>query len=1036
MASLLTSGVAWSAVHCLIGWQVEGMAWGRRRYFCRLVRSLLYAVLASAAGGYLLLTSYGSVRDLLFRRSPLAQVCFGVAGGHWAVSIFEEIFARSHALSFGIDASGTSSRRLNRWRSILVALYIAHHVAAVCAYAVAGLSGELESLGALGLWYELPVILVTARDFFKEFGRDTTLLRWLPSTCRAWFAHRRFPERPPLPGDVSDFWQVVLWLFWIGRGPATALYVLSWSRPSWRREVLTLKFNTAYHVFGITFTVLSLGWRAILALSLAADHRRSFSFAKGGWKAVDDDLDILQQALFGQTEATETSTAGKKTTTAETNDDYHDLESAAALLKKHQGRLISAEELAACGETWLAVDGRVIDVSRFEEKHPGGGAVLRRYLGRDATQAFTAAGHSKRATDMLARASPSDGLEFVGTLMTKKKSTRRQSKVVNGEERTTKDPPDNKKKKGSVPRDQLWSVDRSVAYSYLSAHWDVVPPMGAAAWTHLFAALALFKILPRVATASIEATFRSRDQFTLADVAIVLLVLLASPPGRDGKKNSSNEYDGCEDNTTATKKHEGHRRRMLVSVGGGVVAGSADAALALALACVSVVDGTVAAASAVSLAIDALWSGGFESKGGLGKCARLFWAAALVTAAKTMTPRISVALIIAASLVAQGRATRCGRDDDAALGRSARRVAAPLIAIIGSFFFIATAQARTSDVSLGEEKNRGSSFFGSRAVLSWLWSFCSSQSRYTMVEIATLAFRYGVVCVAWRLRETADAKLRRATSDAFASRTRSFAALAAWASFCPGETFSGRGLLVLIVHAAWLSQRQRDTLEALGPAAPSHLYGTQTVVDRSRLFASFLVRQVASYLVSLANLAGPRGAFWFLSPTPLPIVDNVDYGVALFAKGDLSAQATSYQLNVGQLATFPAVDAVHTARATATMIADLAQPHLAKERGFVANLVAFVPDRDTGTLREINLNAWTSDQKAHDWYRSSDAHKTIVERYYDRQMSTFSSVLASLAPNKPVRYHAGCHRCFEIQRHYPDQTSCPNCHRDVTMTTF
>lgn len=43
---------------------------------------------------------------------------------------------------------------------------------------------------------------------------------------------------------------------------------------------------------------------------------------------------------------------------------------------------------ASPGDAWLAVGGRVYDVTAFLDKHPGGKSVIARNLGRDCTREF------------------------------------------------------------------------------------------------------------------------------------------------------------------------------------------------------------------------------------------------------------------------------------------------------------------------------------------------------------------------------------------------------------------------------------------------------------------------------------------------------------------------------------------------------------------------------------------------------------------------------------------------------------------------
>jgi len=42
------------------------------------------------------------------------------------------------------------------------------------------------------------------------------------------------------------------------------------------------------------------------------------------------------------------------------------------------------------GDTWIAIDGKVYDVSKFGKVHPGGAGILRLYAGKDATKEFFA----------------------------------------------------------------------------------------------------------------------------------------------------------------------------------------------------------------------------------------------------------------------------------------------------------------------------------------------------------------------------------------------------------------------------------------------------------------------------------------------------------------------------------------------------------------------------------------------------------------------------------------------------------------------
>ncbi|XP_012254076.2 L-lactate dehydrogenase (cytochrome) isoform X1 [Athalia rosae] len=69
-------------------------------------------------------------------------------------------------------------------------------------------------------------------------------------------------------------------------------------------------------------------------------------------------------------------------------------------------RTISLDEMAwhdTPDDCWFAIYDYVYDCTSFIKNHPGGDDVLLEYAGRDATLAFTGAGHSKFAQKILER---------------------------------------------------------------------------------------------------------------------------------------------------------------------------------------------------------------------------------------------------------------------------------------------------------------------------------------------------------------------------------------------------------------------------------------------------------------------------------------------------------------------------------------------------------------------------------------------------------------------------------------------------------
>ncbi|XP_056290756.1 cytochrome b5 [Pseudoliparis swirei] len=63
-------------------------------------------------------------------------------------------------------------------------------------------------------------------------------------------------------------------------------------------------------------------------------------------------------------------------------------------------RLSEVEEQNTFKSTWIVINNKVYDVTRFLEEHPGGEEVLREQAGGDATESFEDVGHSSDAREM------------------------------------------------------------------------------------------------------------------------------------------------------------------------------------------------------------------------------------------------------------------------------------------------------------------------------------------------------------------------------------------------------------------------------------------------------------------------------------------------------------------------------------------------------------------------------------------------------------------------------------------------------------
>lgn len=74
---------------------------------------------------------------------------------------------------------------------------------------------------------------------------------------------------------------------------------------------------------------------------------------------------------------------------------------------------VSSKTTADC--VWIIIDGRVYDITKFIDDHPGGKDILMKRAGKDATSQFIDAGHSAYA-DVLRKK------YFIGVLQSSNKT--------------------------------------------------------------------------------------------------------------------------------------------------------------------------------------------------------------------------------------------------------------------------------------------------------------------------------------------------------------------------------------------------------------------------------------------------------------------------------------------------------------------------------------------------------------------------------------------------------------------------------------
>lgn len=98
----------------------------------------------------------------------------------------------------------------------------------------------------------------------------------------------------------------------------------------------------------------------------------------------------------------------------------------------------ASREIRAETECILTIEGTRYNMTAWAKAHPGGESIIKRFHGKDATKAFHAAAHSKKAYEMLARFAIDDVPSEVVKVKSKVPRWRRKLFTKEGTYRTSR----------------------------------------------------------------------------------------------------------------------------------------------------------------------------------------------------------------------------------------------------------------------------------------------------------------------------------------------------------------------------------------------------------------------------------------------------------------------------------------------------------------------------------------------------------------------------------------------------------------------
>mmetsp|Transcript_7459 Transcript_7459/g.17128 ORF Transcript_7459/g.17128 Transcript_7459/m.17128 type:complete len:961 (-) Transcript_7459:34-2916(-) len=311
----------------------------RSAYLRRLCRSQVFCVLSLLGACRLILRWRRMPQDVFEDFTADHQVLFSMAFGHWVVSLWEDLKCSSF-MAGGLDSKALPGVRDPS--TLLRQGFLLHHLVAAASYVALLRLHRLGGVGALGLVFALPVLLLNRRELARVLGRQAPGSRWLF-------------ERDA----VKEHWRFTYIFFWLARGGPLALYVYS---VLWLQEAL-----------GELSTMEMLLYHGIACFFAGLNY--AFLFVLEAWSRADCAAAAMPELV--EEEDMDPVEEGAKELPAEPE---------AATLHEVDEEVFRSK--ANDGVLWLAVEGIVYDLTSWQELHPGGASILRQHAGRDATEAF------------------------------------------------------------------------------------------------------------------------------------------------------------------------------------------------------------------------------------------------------------------------------------------------------------------------------------------------------------------------------------------------------------------------------------------------------------------------------------------------------------------------------------------------------------------------------------------------------------------------------------------------------------------------